>query len=231
LKWRIKKVSLIFAAIFIIMSRKRKVIALLFVLLVISVIIIVSCDGIIRYSAKTKLYSDVTAIPANRFGILLGVPKFRSRGGVSLYYTYRVAAAAQLIRNHKISYLLISGDSSRKNFNEPASMREDLIKQGVDSSLIFLDNTGLRTFDSMVRLKETYGEDTVTVISQAFHNERALYIASRIGITAIGYNARDVTGMQDFTTQCREKLARVKVFVDFLTGTRPKVTGDKLRLP
>ncbi len=110
-------------------------------------------------------------------------------------------------------------------------MRKDLIKAGVDSSVIYMDYAGLRTFDSMVRLKEIFGQDSVTVISQPFHNERAIYIASREGIYAIGYNAKDLDNMEGFKIQLREKFARVKVFLDFWFGKEPKFLGKKITIP
>ncbi len=61
------------------------------------------------------------------------------------------------------------------------------------SSRIFLDYAGFRTLDSVVRAKEIFGQVNITVISQKFHNERAIYLAEKNGISAIGFNARDLT--------------------------------------
>jgi SanA protein len=110
-------------------------------------------------------------------------------------------------------------------------MRLDLISAGIDSAVIYLDYAGFRTFDSMVRLKEIFSQDSVTVISQQFHNERAIYIASQEGIAAIGFNAKDVSKKFGFRVQLREKFARVKVFVDYLTGKNPKFLGAKVAIP
>lgn len=90
---------------------------------------------------------------------------------------------------------------------------------------------GFRTFDSIVRLKEIFGQESVTIISQPFHNERAIYIASKEGIAAIGFNAKDVNARYGFKTQLREKLARVKVFADYLFSVKPKYLGDKIIIP
>jgi SanA protein len=107
-------------------------------------------------------------------------------------------------------------------------MREDLIAAGVDSTHIYRDYAGFRTFDSMVRAREIFGQDSVTVISQPFHNERALYIAQREGISAISFNARDVGKRFGFKTQLRERFARVKVFVDYAFGKKPRFLGEKV---
>ena len=143
-------------------------------------------------------------------------------------YVYQIRAAAELMKADKIKYLIISGDNGNKAYDEPTSMRSDLMSNGIDSTLIFLDYAGFRTFDSMKRLKEIFDQDFVTVISQKFHNERAIYIANRLGITAIGFNAKDVS---QFQTMIREKFARTKAFIGFLLGTKPKYLGKKVVIP
>ena len=144
---------------------------------------------------------------------------------------YRIDAAVKLFRQGKIKYLIVSGDNGRKEYNEPETMRADLISAGVDSSKIFLDYAGFRTFDSVVRLKEIFGQDAVTIISQPFHNERAIYIATGEKINAIGFNAKDVNSRVGMKTQIREKLARVKVIIDFWFGKKPKFLGNKIQIP
>jgi SanA protein len=206
----------------------KKLFAILLVLLVVSALTVYLCDRTIRESASGKLYTAANDIPFNRTGLLLGTSKYLTNGYINPYYEYRLEAATALMKSGKIRYLLISGDNSRKDYSEPEDMRADLILAGIDSSLIYLDYAGFRTFDSMVRLKEIFGQDSVTVISQKFHNERALYIAGREQITAIGYNARDVGRASGLKVKFREKLARVKVFVDYLLGEKPKFLGEKV---
>jgi SanA protein len=190
-----------------------------------------TCNKIITDYAEGKLYTDAKTIPYNRVGLLLGTNKYISRGHYNPYYYYRIIAATELIHEQKIKYIIVSGDNGETDYNEPWSMRKDLIKAGVDSSIIYMDFAGFRTFDSMVRLKDIFGQDSVTVISQSFHNERAIYIAYREGIHAIGYNAADVGGGEGFRTQLREKFARVKVFLDFWFGKEPKFLGAKVTIP
>jgi SanA protein len=136
----------------------------------------------------------------------------------------------KLLRERKISYLVISGDNSRNDYNEPQMMENDLFAAGVDTNVIYLDYAGFRTFDSMIRVREIFSQDSVTVISQQFHNERALYIAEQENISAIGFNAKDVASNRGLKTKLREKLARVKVFVDYLINTEPKFLGPKVEV-
>jgi len=211
------------------MKKKKFVIWSLSGLIFFAVLAIYVCDVIIKRYAKGHLYSNTKDIPYSRVGLLLGTGKYTKKPGeVNPYYTHRIKAATSLMEAGRIKYLVISGDNSRPDYNEPEMMREDLVKAGIDSTLIYLDYAGFRTFDSMVRLKKVFGQDSVTIISQLFHNERAIYIASKEGIVANGFNAEDavVEGVM-----AREKLARVKVFVDYLTATKPKFLGKKVNLP
>jgi len=189
------------------------------------------CDNLIDRATKNKLYTDLESVPYNKVGLLLGTAKHLEGGYVNLYYSYRIKAASELFKAKKVKYIVISGDNGRKEYNEPEMMRSDLIKAGVDSTHIYLDYAGFRTFDSVVRLREIFSQTSVTIISQPFHNARAVYIASKEGIEAIGFNAQDVSINYGFKTQAREKLARVKVFVDYLFGAKPKFLGEKIQIP
>jgi SanA protein len=214
------------------MKRKTKIILYsLLALIPICLIAIVCCNRIITNTAKGKLYTSVAAIPANKVGLLLGTSKSLASGYPNYYYTYRIEAATRLLKAGKIKYLVISGDNSRKEYSEPEDMRADLMAAGIDSSVIFLDYAGFRTFDSIVRLKKIFGQDSVTIISQQFHNERALYMANKEGIAAIAFNATDVSANIGIRVQLREKLARVKVFVDYWFGKKPHFLGEKVLIP
>ena len=213
------------------MRRKRVFFYSLLFAIISVVTIIYLCNKIIVDAAKDNLYSEVNKIPFNKVGLLLGANKYGGHGHNNPYYYYRIEAAIKLLNNAKIKYIIISGDNSRKDYNEPESMRSDLIKGGIDSTKIYLDNAGFRTFDSIIRLKAIFGQDSVTIISQQFHNERAIYTASRVGIIAIGFNAKEAGNVQGLETPWRERLARVKTFLDFWLGKKPKFLGSKIIIP
>jgi SanA protein len=212
--------------------RKRRIVLFAFLfLVVVSVCTLYVCNRVVENAAAGKLYSDTKDLPFHKVGLLLGTAKYFAGGHLNPYYTSGIEAAATLLRAGKIKYIIVSGDNGRIDYNEPELMRADLMNAGIDSSLIYLDYAGFRTFDSMVRLREVFSQHEVTVISQPFHNERALYIASKEGIDAVGFNARDVSMRSGLRVQMREKLARVKVFVDYLIGKEPKFLGQKVSIP
>lgn len=181
--------------------------------------------------AEKRVFDQAALIPYRPTGLVLGTLPWLDNGRPNLYFEHRMDAAAALYRAGKIRYLLLSGDNRRHNYNEPEEMKKALIARGVADSVLYLDYAGLRTLDSVVRAKEIFGQDSLTIISQRFHNERAIYLADAFGIPAVGYNAPDVHTFSSLKVRLREWLARVKVFIDLATGKRPKHLGEKIEMP
>lgn len=207
--------------------RWRNIIIILVVLLIAGTW---ATDYWVTRSTQKQLYSDVYSIPANKVGLLLGTSKYLSNGLLNPYYEYRIEAAVALYRSGKIQYILVSGDNSTEHYNEPEKMKRDLIARGIPANKIFTDYAGFRTLDSIVRCKEVFGEDHVTIISQPFHNERALFIANHKGITAIGFNAIDVNAENGFKVMLREKMARVKMLFDLALNIQPRYYGPRINI-
>jgi SanA protein len=192
--------------------------------------VIFLCDYAVVSGAEEYLYDDASIIPHNRVGLLLGTSKYTSNNNQNQYFNNRIQAAAALFHAKKIDYILISGDNSFTYYNEPQMMLEDLIKLQVPREKIYLDYAGFRTLDSVIRAKKIFGLNQLTVISQKFHNERAIFIARKNGIDAVGFNAKDVDKFFGFKTKIREKFARVKVVIDLLAGKEPKFLGEPIEI-
>ena len=184
----------------------------------------------ITNSTKDKTFSDISTIQKNRVGLLLGTAKYYKDGGINLYFKYRIDAAVELYKNDKIDFILVSGDNSTQYYNEPITFKKELIKRGIPEEVIFLDYAGFRTLDSVVRAAAIFGQENFTVISQQFHNERAIYLAGKNGINAIGYNARDIDGKNGFKVKLREYFARTKAFLDVIFKVGPKFYGKKIEI-
>jgi SanA protein len=94
-----------------------------------------------------------------------------------------------------------------------------------------LDYAGFRTLDSVVRCREVFSEDSITIISQEFHNQRALFIANKSGVNAIAFNAQEVSKNYSLKTCIREYFARVKCVLDiYILHTDPKFLGEKIKI-
>jgi len=210
---------------------KKRIFKVISILLVLLVLFIVCCNLVIVKKAGPKCYDNTANIPENHVGLLLGTSPYLKGGSPNLYFRYRMQAAVDLYLAGKIKYILVSGDNGRSDYNEPLEMKNALIAKGVPENKIFLDYAGFRTLDSVVRAKEIFGQTSVTIISQKFHNQRAVYIAGWHGIDAVGYNAQNVTLHYGFKTTVREWLARVKVFVDLAVRKKPKFLGESIQIP
>jgi len=201
----------------------------------ISVVILIlvgvfTIDYSISKNVENQVIDSTNDLPKNNVGLLLGTSKYVKSGGINQYYKYRIEAAVKLYQRGKIKFVLISGDNSTKTYDEPNTMRRDLIKKGIPKEKIYLDYAGFRTLDSVVRSNKVFNQDKITIISQKFHNERAVFIANFKGIEAIGYNAKDVGAKYGFKTKVREKLARVKVILDLIFGKQPKFLGETIQI-
>lgn len=175
------------------------------------------------------LYNYTLTVPKNDVGVLLGTSKYLTNGEYNLYFTYRMEAAEKLYFSNKINFILVSGDNATMAYNEPITIKSELVKRGIPEEKIVLDYAGFRTFDSMIRANKVFGQKQFTVISQPFHNKRAVFIARKNGIEAIGFNAKDVSNQSGFKTQLREKFARIKVLLDiYILNTQPKFLGEKI---
>lgn len=193
-------------------------------------IAILLCSYIVTETTQEYLYSKVEHVPKHKVGLVLGTSKILNNGNVNLYYSHRLNAAYKLYEANKVEFILVSGDNSTTNYDEPSAFKNDLITLGVPENKIYLDYAGFRTLDSMVRAKEVFGLTDFIVVSQQFHNERAVFIARAKGIEAIGFNAENVSQRYGFKTNLREKFARVKVFVDFILGKKPKFSGKMIEI-
>ena len=182
----------------------------------------------VELGTRKFTYDRVDEIPYNKVGLVLGTTKNTVAGYLNPYYVYRIAAAVELFNSGKVDYLLVSGDNSEIYYNEPIAMMNDLIKQGIPEDRIYLDYAGFRTLDSIVRSKEIFGQESITIISQEFHNKRAISIAHFKGVKAVGYNAKDVSFRVGLKTNFREIFARVKMVYDLIFNKQPRFLGETI---
>lgn len=188
-------------------------------------------DQWVAGAAEDRLFHDLASVPDRSVALVLGTAK-HFRGRPNLYYDYRIEAAAELFHANKVRAILVSGDNSRADYDEPSAMRDDLVSAGVPKEYIALDYAGFRTLDSIVRAQEVFGLEDFVIVSQQFHCERALYLASSRSIEAVAYAARDVTGPHQRRVRRREVLARTKAWLDVnILGAEPRFLGEPVHVP
>lgn len=195
------------------------------------VVIFGGCYLFMTYLSRGRCHRVVDKTPARLVGVVLGTsPKVGSRD--NLYFTTRIEAAARLFHGGRVQFLIVSGDNARAGYNEPAEMKKALIAKGVPAERIYCDYAGFRTLDSMVRANKVFGAEEFTVISQRFHNERALYLALRHGMRdVIAFDADMPNVNRKWKLYLREVGARFMAILDVeVFKTKPKFLGPEVRI-
>jgi SanA protein len=200
----------------------KNILWILLFLLLLGLAVILGCQVAVRSAERGRTYNDVEGIPHREMGLLLGTNPLGRTGRPNQFFLRRIDATVDLYEAGKVDRIIISGARRGDAYDETAAMREELIKRGVPDSILTLDGEGFRTIASIKRAKEVFDADTLTIISQQFHNERALFMAQHNGMDAIAYNAANTTSRKwKIIMMGRECLSRVKAVFE--------VMGDKVR--
>lgn len=189
--------------------------------------------ALFRISANAfETYDSLNNIPHNEVGLLLGTSSKMSDGQPNPFFNNRIRAAAMLYRKGKIDYILVSGDNRHVSYNEPRQMTNALVRAGVPKDRIVSDYAGFSTIDSVARASKVFMLKKVTIISQEFHNERALFIAKHEGMEAIAFNAADPTSiLSHYSVYIREFFARIKCILDiYFLNTQPTFLGEPVQI-
>lgn len=210
------------------MNRKRIFKIILLSLIVLILAFTVWANISVRKFSGYYITDKIEKVAANNTGLLLGTSRNLRNGNKNEFFFNRIDATIRLFKSGKIRNIIISGDNSKSDYNEPLDMKTELIKGGIPDTLIYLDYAGFRTLDAVVRAKEIFGQNSFIVISQKFHNERAVFLARKYGINAFGFNAGEVAAYNGFKTKLREIFARDKMFIDLAFGVKPKFLGQKI---
>ncbi|UWX60169.1 YdcF family protein [Chryseobacterium oranimense] len=209
----------------------KNIFKIFLLLLVAGIIFIAWANYSIRKESSALVSYNISDVPETKVALLLGTGKNLNNGMPNAYFYNRIQAAIDLYKSGKIKYIIVSGDNSTKDYNEPEDMQLTLMKYGIPKDRIIMDHAGFRTLDSVVRAKEIFGQNKLVIISQKFHNERAVFLAKKNGIEAFGYNANDVNKYAGLKTNLREYLAKTKVYWDLIFRVQPKFGGEKIQIP
>lgn len=174
--------------------------------------------------ARGRIVNDPAASDTADVALVLGTAPI-VHGRANFFYEARLDAAAELFRRGTVRALLVSGDNSRRDYDEPTDMKRDLIARGVPAERITCDYAGFSTLDSIERARGVFGQDRVIVVSQRFHLERALFLADAAGLEARGVAAADAPRFWALRTRAREVVARGKAVLDATLARGPRFLG------
>lgn len=179
------------------------------------------------WRGRSFIYTTTQAIPQREVALVLGTAPM-GRRWKNPFFEGRMDAAAKLYREGKVRHLLVSGDNHRKEYDEPTAMRDALMERGIPQEAITLDYAGFRTLDSVVRARSVFGLQSVTIVTDRFHQPRSLFLAKAHGLQAVGYCSRDVPFKWAKKTLTREVVSRVKACLDvYVLHTKPRFHGKK----
>lgn len=214
--------------------RLKKIVVWMFlaaaVLLALLAATIMGCNVLVASYGRYSVDS-LAKLPDVYCILVLGTSKWVKTGMENQYYRNRIEAAAQLYHSGKCKKVLVSGDNRTRSYNEPIFMRRDLLRLGVPAADIVCDFAGLRTLDSVIRFHRVFGQKEGIVVSQKFHNSRAIYIARHNGIELVGYNAKDVGLTSGIKTKLREIFSKFFCVLDVtILDTQPRFLGDPIKI-
>ena len=204
----------------------KKLLRILLVGCLVLFVVVVLCFNVVEWNSSGKTFDDVSMVPHAHAALLLGAPPVTAGGSANAYFTHRIDACAELYKAGKVEVILVSGDNRDFRHNETDAMRKALTEKGIPESALLVDEGGIRTLESVVRARDVFGLTSYVIVSQRFHNQRAVFLAAGNGIDAVGFNAPDVGPRGGFKVLLREYLARCKVFWDLLVSRRATPAGE-----
>ncbi|MFD8521001.1 SanA/YdcF family protein [Streptomyces capillispiralis] len=148
-------------------------------------------------------------------------------GEPSPYLAHRLDAAAELYRAGRIEVVLVTGDNSREDYDEPDAMRAYLTRHGVPGARIVSDYAGFDTWDSCVRAKKIFGVDRAVLISQGFHIRRAVALCRAAGVSSYGVGVDERHDVTWYYGGARELLAAGKAALDAAFRPDPRFLGPR----
>lgn len=200
---------------------------LCYLFLIVIIFVIIANVWIVK-STSDQVFSDYDSLTNHPVALILGTSHLLTSGEPNPFFRNRMETAANLYKMGKIKHFIVSGDNRTRYYNEPLEMKKALVKRGVPSNVITLDYAGLRTLDSIVRSKEIFGQEEITIVTQAFHCYRALFISNYYGIDAVAYVAQDPVSLEMESVSWREYFARAKAILDlYVLNTSPRHLGQK----
>lgn len=206
------------------MSKRKTVLKIVGIGFSAVLLLLIGCYVSVSFNASGRTFDRLEDVPEHEYGLLLGTSPFTAQGARNFYFENRIKSAVELYKTGKIRRIIVSGGdyTSALGYDEPRAMTDSLVAHGVPFNVIVRDYEGTRTLRSIVKAKETYNIDSVIIISQKYHNERAIAQADKYGLRAVGYNVpHSHVKRNRIKNVLREFPARVKLYLDLWFGGKP----------
>lgn len=144
-------------------------------------------------------------------------------GQPSPWLAHRLDAAAELYTSGRVEAILVSGDNRRAGYDEPTVMRRYLLSQGIPDQAVAVDYAGFDTYDTCVRARRVFGIERALLVTQDFHEPRAVAICRSVGVDVDGVG--DSRARSDrigwMVSWMRERPAAIKAVIDVVARRDP----------
>jgi vancomycin permeability regulator SanA len=177
------------------------------------------------YASTADRLRTVADVPAAKVAVVFGAGLWN--GEPSPYLAHRLDAAAALYRAGRVQVVLVTGDNSRKDYDEPDAMRTYLGRHGVPAGRVVRDYAGFDTWDSCVRARKIFGVERAVLISQSFHIRRAVALCEAAGVTSYGVGVAENHDVTWYYGGTREVFAAGKAVLDAVFRPDPQFLGPK----
>lgn len=204
---------------------KRKILILI---ICVSALIIFINYRIIAVSNKF-IAKDFDNVPKSQAVLLLGA-KVKGDGRPSGILKDRIDTAIELYRSGKAGKILVTGDHGTKQYDEVNAMKNYLLENNIPRQDIFLDHAGFDTYDSLYRARDIFQAESLIVVTQNFHLNRAIFIGKKLDMNVIGFSADKHVYRGMWQLQTREVLARTKAYFTVMFKIEPKFLGPVIPL-
>ena len=193
-----------------------------FLLLEIGILLMMFANFWVFSLTDGRTYDKISKIPPRETALVLGTSPKMMSGAANPYFISRMEAVSLLYHHEKIKNIIVSGEKS-KGYDEPAAMKKFLIYQeGIPEDIILEDPKGFNTHASILRSKNVYKRKNIIIVTQGFHNIRALFFARNNSMNALGFNAREISKPESFyRNQFREFFARILAVTYYIIGYSP----------
>lgn len=152
----------------------------------------------------------------------------RDDGAPSHMLEDRLKVGIELYNSGAAPKILVSGDNSRDDYNEPETMKRYCVENGVPEEDIVLDYAGFSTYESLFRARDVFCAENIIIVTQKYHLYRALYVAEKLGLGAVGVSADLRTYRGQSYRDLRETAARNKDFLFTLFMPEPTYLGEQI---
>ncbi|MDD3793510.1 MAG: ElyC/SanA/YdcF family protein [Candidatus Gracilibacteria bacterium] len=208
----------------------KKYVISFFVLIFLILSFVTGVNYYVLSFSNDNYFYDVDGLDDKYLGLVFGASIINNKYPSDILKD-RLKVAYEAYNTGKIKKIIVSGDNSKINYNEPEVMKNYLVSLGVKEQDIYQDYAGFDTYDSLYRAREIFDATEIVLFTQDFHLKRAMYIGNKLGLQVYGVETNLQKYIKEDYNNRREVFARIKAFFEIeIFKNKPKYLGDKVRI-